>query len=213
MGSEIRCTARLNGKTLEGKAYLESDTVLFRGDVRLTIPFKDIRNLRASESELSMTIPDGSLDLVIGKQASKWAEKIRNPKSLIDKLGVKEGMSVRVIGELDQAFLDQLRSRGVVLQSATAKKPSDMIFLLIKDGKDLSKLKGLRKQIEPDGTIWLLRPKGPGGIGEAETMKAGKDAGLVDVKVVGFSPTHSAEKYVVPLKDRFKKQWAMSGEQ
>ena len=62
------------------------------------------------------------------------------------------------------------------------------------------------KSFEPDGTIWLLRPKGQGGIAEGETMKAGKEAGLVDVKVVGFSPTHSAEKYVIPVKNRPKKQ-------
>jgi hypothetical protein len=33
-------------------------------------------------------------------------------------------------------------------------------------------------------------------------MKAGKTAGLVDVKVVRFSDTHTAEKYVIPVKDR-----------
>jgi len=35
-------------------------------------------------------------------------------------------------------------------------------------------------------------------------MDAGKSAGLVDVKVVGFSPTHSALKFVTPVKDRKK---------
>jgi hypothetical protein len=33
-------------------------------------------------------------------------------------------------------------------------------------------------------------------------MAAGKAAGLVDVKVVGFSETLSAEKYVIPLAKR-----------
>lgn len=33
-------------------------------------------------------------------------------------------------------------------------------------------------------------------------MAAGKAAGLVDVKVVSFSPTHTAEKFVIPVKDR-----------
>jgi hypothetical protein len=33
-------------------------------------------------------------------------------------------------------------------------------------------------------------------------MDAGKTAGLVDVKVVGFSSTHSALKFVIPVKDR-----------
>jgi hypothetical protein len=33
-------------------------------------------------------------------------------------------------------------------------------------------------------------------------MTAGKAAGLVDVKVVRFSETHTAEKFVIPLKAR-----------
>jgi hypothetical protein len=33
-------------------------------------------------------------------------------------------------------------------------------------------------------------------------MAAGKAAGLVDVKVVGFSSTHTAQKFVIPLKNR-----------
>ena len=33
-------------------------------------------------------------------------------------------------------------------------------------------------------------------------MAAGKAAGLVDVKVVGFSATHTAEKFVIPVPAR-----------
>ena len=33
-------------------------------------------------------------------------------------------------------------------------------------------------------------------------MQAGKAAGLVDVKVVSFSATHTAERFVIPVKDR-----------
>jgi hypothetical protein len=33
-------------------------------------------------------------------------------------------------------------------------------------------------------------------------MRAGQAAGLVDVKVVSFSATHTAEKFVIPLRAR-----------
>jgi hypothetical protein len=33
-------------------------------------------------------------------------------------------------------------------------------------------------------------------------MRAGKEAGLVDVKVVRFSETHTAEKFVIPRARR-----------
>jgi hypothetical protein len=37
---------------------------------------------------------------------------------------------------------------------------------------------------------------------EREMMRAGQDAGLVDVKVVSFSEVLTAEKFVVPLARR-----------
>jgi hypothetical protein len=58
------------------------------------------------------------------------------------------------------------------------------------------------KAIKDDGAIWIVRPKGRPEITEAETMAAGKRAGLVDVKVVAFSDTHTAEKYVIPVSRR-----------
>jgi hypothetical protein len=54
------------------------------------------------------------------------------------------------------------------------------------------------------GAIWIIRPKGRPEISERATMAAGKAAGLVDVKVVGFSPTHTAEKFVIPVNARPK---------
>ena len=39
-------------------------------------------------------------------------------------------------------------------------------------------------------------------IAESAVMAAGKAAGLVDVKVVRFSLTHTAEKFVIPLAKR-----------
>ncbi|MFL6248779.1 MAG: hypothetical protein ACJ74H_22330 [Thermoanaerobaculia bacterium] len=38
--------------------------------------------------------------------------------------------------------------------------------------------------------------------GQNGQIAAGKAAGLVDVKVVRFSDTHTAEKFVIPLKSR-----------
>jgi len=50
--------------------------------------------------------------------------------------------------------------------------------------------------------LWVVRPKGTADISDADVIAAGRKAGLVDVKVVRFSETHSAEKLVVPLAKR-----------
>ena len=41
-------------------------------------------------------------------------------------------------------------------------------------------------RLKADGVLWTLRPKGSPDLKEAEMMRAGQDAGLVDVKVVSF---------------------------
>jgi hypothetical protein len=62
----------------------------------------------------------------------------------------------------------------------------------------------LKRSLKPDGALWIVRPKGRPEISESAVMQAGKAAGLVDVKVkvVRFSATHAAEKFVMSIKDR-----------
>jgi hypothetical protein len=48
----------------------------------------------------------------------------------------------------------------------------------------------------------VIRPKGRPEISERSVMAAGKAAGLVDVKVVAFSSTHTAEKFMIPVANR-----------
>jgi len=44
--------------------------------------------------------------------------------------------------------------------------------------------------------------RGSTDVRESEVLSAGKSAGLVDVKVVRFSDTHTAHKFVIPLAER-----------
>ena len=70
---------------------------------------------------------------------------------------------------------------------------------------DLDQLAALAARIQPAGAIWLVRVKGTAApIPESESMAAAKRAGLVDVKVVSYSNSHSAEKYVIPVANRPK---------
>ncbi len=70
------------------------------------------------------------------------------------------------------------------------------------DGRCSIASSNLKKSLKPDGALWVIRPKGSAAISESEVMSAGKRAGLVDVKVVSFSATHTAEKFVIPRADR-----------
>jgi hypothetical protein len=50
--------------------------------------------------------------------------------------------------------------------------------------------------------LWIVYPKGQKSITESDVIAAGRKKGLKDIKVVGFSSTHTALKFVIPLDKR-----------
>jgi hypothetical protein len=50
--------------------------------------------------------------------------------------------------------------------------------------------------------LWIVYPKGQKSTTENDVIAAGRKTGLKDVKVVGFSSTHTALKFVIPLDKR-----------
>jgi hypothetical protein len=202
MGLEAECRVRHEGRTSIGKARLESTDLSFRGDFRLVIPFGRITSLEADGGELAVEFDGGEAIFELGAAAEKWARAIKRPKGRLDKLGVKPGVSVSLVGVVDKIFLIELRRRSIDLSVGTVREGSDLIFVGAEGRADLEKLEELKRSIKDDGAIWVVRPKGKREITEAEVMAAGKQAGLVDVKVVSFSETHTADKFVLPVAAR-----------
>jgi hypothetical protein len=131
-------------------------------------------------------------------------EEFVSTRSRIEKLGVKSGTQVLVLGvEGDCQFMDELRAQGASVRTG-GNKPMDMIFALFRHRNDLRRLPSLATRLKPNGVLWTLRPKGSPDLKESEMMRAGQDAGLVDVKVVAFSDVLTAEKFVIPVAKRGK---------
>jgi hypothetical protein len=123
-------------------------------------------------------------------------------KSRIDKLGIKDGHDVLLLGiEDDAGFISELRERGARMRTS-ARQPADVIVARFRHRDDLRRLAPLVRRLQSDGMLWTLRPKGSKDLTEQEMMRAGQSAGLVDVKVVSFSETLTAEKFVVPVAKR-----------
>jgi hypothetical protein len=206
MGYDASCTLKYGGKTARGTAWLEHKDLVFRGTVRLVIPLASVKSATAHDGTLRVRFGEDTADFTIGEAASKWANRIANPPSRLDKLGVKAGMTVAAIGVTDRDLFDEARARGASIKRSLAAgdAPVNMIFYRADHRDALARLRTLATAITPDGAIWIVRPKGRPEITESETMAAGKRAGLVDVKVVSFSDTHTAEKYVIPVANRKK---------
>jgi hypothetical protein len=193
----MECRLLYRRKTIAGKAYLETDFVLFRGEERLKVPFRDLKGVQADGGILKLEFPGGPAALELGAAAEKWARKILNPTSLLDKLGVKAGASVRLAGEFEGGFLDELRARDVV-----SKAKYDLVFFAAGTSRDLARIPKLAAGMKPAGGLWVVYPKGVSVIREIDVLAGGRAAGLKDVKVASFSATHTALKFVIPLTSR-----------
>src|SRR5690242_11195717 len=99
MGQELECTVRLQNRSLAGKAYLETDHVLFRGDERLKLSFKDLKSVSAADGVLRLEFDGGPAEFDLGKAAARWADKILHPPTRASKLGIKAGTTVKLIGD------------------------------------------------------------------------------------------------------------------
>ena len=210
MGYDARCTLRFDGTSSRGTAWLEHKDLVFRGTRRLSIPLASITQASATDGVLSVRFDGMQADFVVGGCADKWAARITNPPSRLDKLGIKPGMSILVIGAVEPSFTGEAEKRGARVSKRARAEGTDIVFYAADDRKALDRLVELKKMIVPAGAIWVIRPKGQKAITESDTMSAGKSAGLVDVKVVSFSDTHTAEKFVIPVARRPKTRAAKS---
>ncbi|MFI5179726.1 MAG: DUF3052 domain-containing protein [Vicinamibacterales bacterium] len=201
MGDEAQCAVTYGKRTSTGKALLETNELIFRGDFRLKIDLTAITTLDAKAGKLEVTWPGGTATFDLGDIAGTWAHTNPNPKGLLDKLGVKPGQRIVVLHVHHDAFVAQLREAGASA-STRAVKDADAIFLGAETLAGLAGMRQLVASIKRDGAIWTVTPKGKGGIKDVDIIGIAKAAGLVGLKVVSFSETRSANKFVIPKAAR-----------
>ena len=127
---------------------------------------------------------------------------------LLDKLGVRPGMRVAIVGSLhddDEAaeateFRSGLAERTSDVTDGAPEPDSDLVFLAADTTAELAALAGLRPRIRPTGAIWVVSRKGKAAtLRDVEVMAAGRANDLVDNKVVAFSPSRTSLRLVIPV--------------
>ena len=124
---------------------------------------------------------------------------------LLDKLGVKPGSRVAVLGVDDTEFRALLADRTTDVTEGRPKPGTDLVFLAADSVDQLLRIGDLQRALKPNGAIWVVSRKGKAAtLRDVVIMDAAKSVGLVDNKVVSFSPTHTALRLVIPLARRPK---------
>ena len=198
MGAEATCRVRLNQVESSGKAHCGDGEIDFRGDFRFLWKWTELASVEAVDGRL--VIRNGTDEAVfeLGSVAEKWCHAILNPKTRLDKLGLKPGHSYQTWGEFDASFAHELEK----VAGAPGAAPFDVVFARMDSESDLVKLVDARAMIAQNGMIWAVWPKGRKEFSETHIRAYGLGHGLVDVKVASFSSTLSSLKFVIPVKDR-----------
>jgi hypothetical protein len=203
MGNEVKGAVHDGGKRYAGKILLETGELIFRStEYRLKIAFGDVRSVKVADGQLRIETKDGVKIFEVGGPAEKWREKILHPKTRIAKLGARVGMRVRITGESGADFVRELQAGKVEILAAGNYASPEMSFLFADSKQTLAKVALQAKKLKNVEALWVVYPKGRKEITESQVIAAGRKAGLKDVKVVAFSATHTALKFVLPLEKR-----------
>jgi hypothetical protein len=136
------------------------------------------------------------------KKKAREPERDYSHRLLIDKLGVKPGQRVAVLGVESAEFLTDLTARVPEYSRGKRIADADLVFFSAEARGDLLRLESLGRSIKKNGAVWVVYPKGQTHIREIDVIQAGKDAGLTDNKVCSFSVTHTALRFVIPVAKR-----------
>src|SRR4051794_37441171 len=128
---------------------------------------------------------------------------------LLDKLGVRPGMRVAIVGRLEDddeepsdegPFAARLADRTTDVTIGEPKPDTDIVFLAADTTDELTALARLRPSIRPAGAIWVVSRKGKAStLRDVEVMAAAREHRLIDNKVVSFSPRRTSIRLVIPV--------------
>jgi hypothetical protein len=134
-------------------------------------------------------------------------------RDVTDKLNVKPGHIVRVVGCGDAALLARVRAK-TGRRMADGHAPADVILYWPKTIEEITPtLRELRQAIQPAGGIWVMTAKrdrtsasGMKYLNQDALIPHGLAAGLVDNKICSISDNESAMRFVIRRKDRMDKR-------
>ncbi len=136
-------------------------------------------------------------------------DKDYSQRDVTDKLGLKPGHGVRVVGHGDAALLARVREK-VGRRLGGGREPADVVLYWPRAPVEITPtLLHLAGEIAPAGGIWVITAKrgqisssGMEYFNQDQLISLGKAAGLVDNKICSLSERESAMRFVIRKKDR-----------
>lgn len=192
MGKEAEVQAVFADGPDRGRLQFEPPKLIFRGRERRVFEGEALKAARAEAGDLVL---QGARFALGEKAAANWADAILNPKSRMAKIGVKPGLRVGVVGVDDAALAAELSGEGATIEAEGGEL--DILFYAADTPNALGDIDRLIPRLAERGALWIVSRKGKAAtLKDVEVMAAAKARGLVDNKVVAFSDTHTALRFV-----------------
>ena len=130
-------------------------------------------------------------------------------RDVTDKLGIRAGDSIRVVGHIDPNLLTLVREK-TGRRMVTPNTLADVILYLPESVREITPtLHKLRHAIQPAGGIWVITAKrgrtsasATAHLNQDKLIPLGLAAGLVDNKICSISNNQSAMRFVIRKADR-----------
>jgi hypothetical protein len=196
MGREAEGHAHWQSAVGAVRAYLESDGIILRGEVRARLRRDALRDWRVEGEDLRLVADGGELILTLGpKEAAAWVRALDKPvPSLAAKLGVSASARALVIGgpapeeiALAVAGATSPGPEGATVIIAVLTGPGDLEAALV-----AGRTHRLR--------VWCVHSKGRGAaVPDAMVREAFRAADWMDIKTSAVSEGFSAMLYRPPV--------------
>jgi SLT domain-containing protein len=105
---------------------------------------------------------------------------------------------MRVVASSLPELLAELDARDV----QHVERDADIVFLDVADAAGLRGARAAWSRVAEGGAMWIVYPRGSRAVTQNEVLAAGRALGLLDVKVIRFSDTHTALRFVAPRARR-----------
>lgn len=192
MGREAEGHAVWRGVSGAVKAYLESDGIILRGELRGKLPRGGLMDWRVEGEDLCLRSGGEPLVLTLGaREAAAWVTALEKPlPSLAAKLGISAAARAWLIGGPAPEEI------AVAVAGCRAEGPGDaaLIVAVLSGPGDLEaalaagQAQGLR--------VWCVHGKGKAApVGDATVRAAFRAAGWMDIKTSAVSEAFSATLY------------------
>lgn len=211
MGYETTCQVRVDDRAgtvreAQAEVLLETDQLIVRSDARIRVPRRSIERVARRDGVVSITAHNAIVALTLGADAAlRWQKKLEEaPRRLIDKLDVKPNAKAWLLGAADATLETELVERTTRISRGRTASGCDVVFVVVDAPGQLDRIDRARAAIAGDGAIWVVHPKGAGGVPDTTIFARARELGLAYTKVARVSDTHTAEKLVLPRAARGK---------